>query len=63
MVSAATLAARAGSARHRLRLAHEAEDIADACAYQHQEPEGDWYIPDTVPVYTPPESEPAETSR
>lgn len=41
----------------------QAEDIADACAYQHQEPEGDWYIPDTVPVYTPPESEPAETSR
>lgn len=41
----------------------QAENVADACAYQHEEPEGDWVIPDTVPVYTPPESEPAQTGR
>lgn len=41
----------------------EAENITDACAYYHQEPEGDWYIPDSVPRYTPPASQPAQTNR
>ncbi len=44
-------------------ISGEAENVADSCGYHHEEPEGDWYIPDSVPVYTPPDSEPAQTQR
>lgn len=36
----------------------QTQNVGDVCGYQHQEPEGDWIIPDDVPRYTPPESEP-----
>ena len=35
-----------------------AENIADACAYRHEEPNSNVPIPETVPVYTPPATEP-----
>ncbi len=35
------------------------EDVADVCAYRHEEPAGDVQVPATVPVYTPsPSTEP-----
>lgn len=37
-----------------------AENVADACAYRHEEPAGHVPIPETVPVYTP---SPAEEPR
>lgn len=37
------------------------EDVTDACAYRHEEPLEGVLIPDTVPIYTPPPTEPAKT--
>lgn len=34
------------------------EDVSDACAYRHEEPNENVPIPATVPVYTPPATEP-----
>jgi LCP family protein required for cell wall assembly len=40
----------------------QVEDVGDACDYRHEEPAGGWIIPDTVPVYTPRESQTPQTA-
>lgn len=50
--------APAGEAPVEQTTEQPAVDIADACAYRHEEPNANVPIPATVPVYSPPATEP-----
>ena len=63
-ISAVELALKKGEAKLVLLDAgasdNSKKNVADACAYRHEEPAGHVPIPETVPVYTP---SPAEEPR